>query len=93
MNGQGLVDGQIVPGGDQGILQPVALRGVVVHVVAGDQGDAVLAGQTAELAVAGSIAAQEVLLQLHVDRAAAVPCQVIAQQAYGFPTTAFLQQV
>ena len=90
---QGLVDGQVVPGGDQGILQPVALRGVVVHVVAGDQGDAVLAGQAAELAVAGGIAAQEVLLQLHVDRAAAVPCQVIAKQACGFPTTAFLHHV
>ena len=90
---QGLVDGQVVSGGDQGILQPVALRDVVVHVVAGDQRDAVLAGQTVEFAVAGSIAAQEVLLQFHVDRAAAVLCQVSTQPACGFPTTAFLQQV
>ena len=90
---QGLVDGQVVFGGDQGILQPVALWGVVMHVVAGNQGDAMLAGQAAEFAVAGGIAAQEVLLQFHVDRAAAVPCQVSAQQARGLLTTAFLHQM
>ena len=45
------------------------------------------------LAVAGAVAAQEVLLQFHVHRAAAVPRQVIAQQARGLPAAAFLHQV
>ena len=56
---QGLVEGQVAPHGNQSILQPVARRGVVMHVVGGNQGNPVFPGQANEFAVAGTVAVQE----------------------------------
>ena len=65
--GKGLVQGEVEPGGSQDVLEPVALRGVVVDVVGGDDVDAGVAGQREQVAVAGRVALEEVALQLDVD--------------------------
>ena len=44
----------------QGVLQPVAFRHVVVDIVSGYRGDAQLAGQVDEPAVAGGVALHQV---------------------------------
>ena len=81
---QSLVQRGVAAGRDQRLLQPVALRGVVVDVVRGDHKAPGLAGQRDQRAVALGVAAQEVLLQLDVDRVRAVPVAVLPQQVASF---------
>ena len=77
--GQCLVDGRVAPGGHQGVLQPVALRSVVVDIVAGGQGCADAAGQGSQLPVAGHVSLQEVLLQLQIHAFRAKPVEEIVE--------------
>ena len=81
--GEGPVNGRVEPGGHQRVLQPVALRGVVVHVVAGDGRRARTPGQGQQFVVAGRVAGQVILLQFHVDRLRAEAFAVLAEQRPG----------
>ena len=74
--GERLFDGGVALGGNQSVLEPVTLRGVVVNVVGGDHRHPHALGQSYQLPVARGVPFQEVLLELHVDRAGAVPLQV-----------------
>ena len=76
--GEGPVDGGVPPRGHERVLQPAALRGVVVNVVGGDDWHVHIVGQPCQLAIAPRVALQEVLLQLHVDRIAPEPLLVAA---------------
>ena len=77
---QGPVYGGVEPCRDQGILQPVTLRYVVVDIVAGDQGNTGVPGDPDQCPVAVGVAVQEVPVELHVHRAGAVPLQVPFQK-------------
>ena len=66
--GERPIDGGVAAGGHQCVLQPAALRGVVVDVVRGDDRHVHIVGQPRQLTVASRVALQEVLLQFHVDR-------------------------
>ena len=90
--GQSLVHSGVVFGGHQGVLQAVAVGGVVMHVVGGDQGDADLAAQADQFPVAPRVALEEVLLQFHEHRILAEPVQVVAQQPQGIVAAVFSQQ-
>ncbi len=76
---QGLVDGGVVAGGHQRVLQPVAFRRVVVDIVGRHDGRANLAGQNGQVAVAPGVPVQEVLLKLHEHRVYAEPFPVVVQ--------------
>ena len=90
--GQRAVDGGVAFGGDEGVLQPVALRRVVVDVVGGDDGYIGGGGEGGELAVAAGVALQEVLLQLDVDGVGGERGLVLAEEAAGLGVAALREQ-
>ena len=74
--GEGLVDGGVALGGNQGVLELVSFRGVVVNVVGGNLSYAEVLGDIGKRTVACRVPFQEVLLKLHVDGLRPVPLQV-----------------
>ena len=88
----GLLQAEVVLDGDQGVLQPVAFRHVVVDIVSGYRGDAQLAGQVDEPAVAGGVALHQVLLQFHEHVVSAEPVQVLPQLGLSLGVAALRQQ-
>ena len=74
--GEGLVDGNVAPRGGERVLEPVALRCVVVDVVGCDHRGARLVCQGRKAAVARRIAPKEVALELDVHGARAEPLHV-----------------
>ena len=87
--GQGLVDGGIAPGRRERVLQAVAVRGVIVNVVGGNQGRARACGQCGQLPVAGRVLFEEILLEFHVHPARPVTVLVLPQQPVGVLAVAF----
>ena len=78
--GEGPVDGGVAPGGHQRVLEAVAPRAMVEHVVGGDQRHDGLTGEPRQLPVAGGVAPQKVPLQLHVHRTRSVPLSVASEE-------------
>ena len=89
---QGLVDGGVVAGSHQRVLQPVPHRDVVVHVVGRHHRRARPVGQRCQVAVTLDVTLQKVLLELHVHRVIAEPVQVVVQELPGLDGFALLQQ-
>ena len=79
-------------GGDKGVLQPVALRRVVVDVVSGDDRCIGSGGEGGELAVAAGVALEEVLLQLDVHGVGGERGLVLAEEAAGLGVAALRGQ-
>ena len=90
--GQGMVQGGVQPRRHQGLLEPRPLRCVVVNVVGGHDGQLGLVGQRRQQSVALCVALEEVLVQLHIHRAGAVPHGVVPQQGEGRVTPARQRQ-
>ena len=90
--GQGLLDGDVAVGRHQRVLQPVALRAVVVDIVGGNQGRTGLAGQRRQFPVAGRILLEEILLEFQVHPVRAVPVLVFPQQPLGVAAAALRQR-
>ena len=66
--GQRPVYGGVEACGDQGVLEPVAFRDMIVDVVGGDQGDSSgLPGDSSQSTIAVRVPLEEVLLELHID--------------------------
>ena len=90
--GQCLLDGGVAPGRGEGVLQPAALRAVVVDVIGGRQGHSRAVGQRRQLPVAGGVAFEKILLQFHVHRIVIEPLPVGVEQPAGVLAPAFREQ-
>ena len=89
----GLLQAPVVLNGDQGVLEPVPPRRVVVDVVCGDHPYIVLAGQLHQPPVALGVAPDQVLLQLHENVGLSEPIQVLFQLLLGVAGTLFRQKL
>ena len=89
---QCLLDGGVAPGRGEGVLQPAALRAVVVDVIGGRHRDTRAVGQRCQLPVAGGVAFEKILLQFHVHRIVTEPLPVGVEQPAGVLAPAFREQ-
>ena len=91
--GERPVNGGVPARGHQRVLQPVALRSVVVDVVRGNDRHAEVVGQPRQFTVAPRVPQQKVLLQFHVDRVVSVPREVAVEQFAGIPMPSVQRQL
>ena len=86
---QGLVDGEVEAGGDEGVLQTGTLRGVVMDVVGGHHGHVVVPGDSRQLPVAVRVPLEEILLEFHIHGVGTEPIHIISQELVGIVDAVF----